>query len=291
MYVVAGVTGNTGSVAAHALLDAGERVRVIVREASKAKPFVDRGAEVAVTDLNDENGLTHALHGAKGAYLLSPPDLTATDFLADRRRLVTTFASAVEASGLPHVVFLSSIGAQHAEGTGIIQSVHAGEAALASTKAATTFIRAAAFAENWASVLPVAKGDGVLPSFAPKALVTPTVAAKDIGVVVARVLLEGPRPGKKLRVIELGGPADVSPEDVASALSRVLGRQVVVAEAPLQALVPTYTSFGISENIATLFRQMNEGVINGTVAWEKNGTEALRGTTTVEQALGALLQS
>lgn len=47
MYVVTGVTGNTGSVVAKALLDAGKQVRVVVRDAAKGKPFADRGAEVS----------------------------------------------------------------------------------------------------------------------------------------------------------------------------------------------------------------------------------------------------
>ena len=50
-YVIAGVSGNTGSVAAAALLDAGAKVRVVVRDAAKGAPWKARGAEVAVADL------------------------------------------------------------------------------------------------------------------------------------------------------------------------------------------------------------------------------------------------
>ena len=42
-----------------------------------------------------------------------------------------------------------------------------------------------------------------------------------------------------------------------------LGHEVVVEEAPLAAVVPALTSFGISENIAGLFRDMYEGILNG----------------------------
>jgi uncharacterized protein YbjT (DUF2867 family) len=107
----------------------------------------------------------------------------------------------------------------------------------------------------------------------------------DIGKAVARALLEGPR---GTRVIELSGPAEVSPNDVAAALTRILGRAVKTVEAPLEAVVPTFTSFGISPNVAELFRQMYQGLADGKVAWEGAGAEAARGTTTIEQTLRAL---
>ncbi|HWL85044.1 MAG TPA: NmrA family NAD(P)-binding protein, partial [Polyangiaceae bacterium] len=71
MFVIAGVTGNTGSVVAETLLARGEMVRVIVREAAKGASFAARGAEVAVASLDDSAALSKALAGAKGAYLLS----------------------------------------------------------------------------------------------------------------------------------------------------------------------------------------------------------------------------
>jgi len=48
MFVIAGVTGNTGGVVAKTLLDEGQKVRVIVRSADKAAAYKARGAEVFV---------------------------------------------------------------------------------------------------------------------------------------------------------------------------------------------------------------------------------------------------
>ena len=61
MFVVAGVTGNTGKVVAETLLVQGLPVRVIVRDAAKGEAWKKKGAEVAVADLHDAKALTAAL--------------------------------------------------------------------------------------------------------------------------------------------------------------------------------------------------------------------------------------
>lgn len=287
MFVIAGVTGNTGSIVAGALLDQGKKVRVIVRDAQKGEPWKARGAEVAVLGLDDEAALAEALEGATGAYLLTPPDLGATDLLAKKRKLVDGFARAIDQSGVRHVVFLSSVGAQHDAGTGPVQIVAYGERQLAKTKARTTFIRAAYFLENWGSVLGAAAG-GKLPTFLPPDLAIPMVATKDIGLVAARALVEGPSSGSGPDIIELAGPAEYSSRDVAKALGRILGKPVEVEAAPLEAVVPVFTSFGIGAEAAGLFREMYEGIANGKVAYEGKGARLVRGGVDLEAALRGL---
>ncbi len=287
MFVLTGATGNTGSVAARALLDAGKQVRVVVRDAEKAKALAARGADVVEADLNDEAALVRAFDGAEGVYLLSPPDVTLPDFFAERKQLVDRLARTVKGAAVKHVVFLSSVGAQHATGTGMIKSTYAGEQALRATGLPVTFVRAGYFMENWASVLSPASAEGVLPSFIAASRSIPMVAVRDIGKAVAAALLEGPR---GTRIIELAGPAEVSPADVARSLSQILGRTVRVAEAPLEAAVPTLESFGFSSSVAEGFRELFEGVANGKVSWEGNKTEAQRGPTSLEAALRALIE-
>jgi uncharacterized protein YbjT (DUF2867 family) len=148
-----------------------------------------------------------------------------------------------------------------------------------------TFVRAAYFMENWASGLSVAKQGGVLPSFVPAKLRFPMVATQDIAEVAAQALLEGPR---GTRIIELAGPSEVSADDVASAVAAIFGRAVKVAEVPFDAVVPTLTGVGFSAEFAAIFREMHAGIASGLVAWEGQG-EALRGQTTLEQALRPLV--
>jgi len=284
MFVIAGVTGNTGSVVAESLLAKGEKVRVIVRDAAKGEAWKQKGAEVAVASVEDAASLGRALKGAKGVYALIPPDLANADPLGRGRRIAEAWRDALEGSGAEHVVFLSSIGAQHAEGTGPIRMVHAAEKTLRAQPVPVTFVRAAYFVENWGSVLPAAKQDGVLPTFERPDVTFSQVTTRDIGVTAARALLDPPR---EHRVIELAGPQDLSANDVAAIVGKLLGREVRAIHVSGDAIVQTLTSFGISDATAKLFREMAEGIDRGHVAWETK--QPVRGTTAAESVLRKLL--
>ncbi len=284
MFVITGATGRTGSVAAETLLAAGKKVRVLVRDAAKAERLKARGAEVFVADLGDAAALARAVRGAEGVFLISPPDLTAKDFIGERKQLTQRQVDVLAAEKVPHVVLLSSTGAQHASGTGLILCTYNAEQQLRTSGLASTFVRAGYFVENWGAVVQPVKSDGVLPSFVAADQRMPQVSTLDIGKAVAQALLDGPR---GVRVIELSGPSDASPNEVAAAFSRILGKKVTVAEAPLAAAVPTFTSFGMSPNIAELFREMYEGMAQGRIQAEPG--EHVRGTTPLETTLRALL--
>ncbi len=285
MYAIAGVTGHTGSVVADTLLAQGKPVRVVVRDAAKGEPWKAKGAEVAIADLADRVALTKALTGVAGAYLLLPPDVTTKTPLEDNAARTALFVAAIKDARVPHVVFLSSIGAQHATGTGPIRALHRAEKELAATGAALTFVRAAYFQENWAAALGMLP-QGVLPTFIPAAFAYPQVATKDIGRTAAAALVEG---GNGTQIVELSGPRDLDANDVAAAASKLTGKPVAANEAPTSAVVPTFTSFGLSAEVADLFREMYEGIASGRVAWEGGRARAVRGSVTIDETLKQLL--
>lgn len=286
MFVIAGVTGNTGSVVANTLLARGQKVRVLVRDAAKAEPFRQKGAEVAIGSIDDAASLKSALRGAKGAYLLLPPDLTHPDPLARAQKFIDAWTTALPGSGVEHVALLSSIGAQHADGNGPIKMLHRAEQALSKLSIPATFVRAGYFVENWASVLGAAAKDGVLPTFERPEVAFPMIATRDIGETAAHALLE---PSKELRVINLAGPKDLSPNDVASIVGTLLGREVKALHVAGDAIVGTLQGFGFSLATAQSFREMAEGIDRGHVAWEPGRGTLVRGKTSVESVLGPLL--
>ncbi len=288
MFVILGATGNTGRVAAETLLAAGQKVRVVVRSAEAAAAWKEKGAEAAIASIEDAGALEAAFRGATGVYFLVPPDARSEDFVGRARRYAESAARALAAAGVPHVVLLSSIGAQQEAGTGPIASVRVAEQVLSEVPGvARTFLRPSYFLDNWASVLPVAKAQGVLPTFLPAGLKIPQISTADIGRAAARALLDPPARGET-RVVHLAGAVDADANDIAKAVSEVIGKPVAAVEQPLDAVVPTFTSFGLSAHLAGLYREMYEGIANGTVAYPA-GTQPVRGQEGPREAIAALL--
>lgn len=285
MFAIAGVSGHTGAVVADTLLSKGQKVRVIVRSAEKGAAWQKKGAEVAVADLGDVAALTKALTGATGAYLLSPPNFAAADFIADRTALIGNMAKAITASGLKSLVFLSSVAAQHPAGTGPIVTAHRAEQAFGKLAPSVTFIRASYFLENYGSVIPVAKSQGVLPNFGPVDVKFPQVCTKDIGEAVVQALL---KPADGMRVVELAGKEDWSVQDVAAALSSLLGKPVQAVAAPVEAAKAGLMQNGVPESMATLYAEMYAGMGKGLIMFEKPGSLS-RGATALVDALRPLV--
>jgi uncharacterized protein YbjT (DUF2867 family) len=283
-FVVAGVSGNTGKVVAETLLAQKKGVKVVVRDAAKGAPWQAKGAEVAVADLGDANALAQAMKGAEGAYVLIPPTFTAPSFRAYQDKLSTAIAEAARASRVPHVVFLSSIGADVPAGTGPIAGLYVAEQKFRREEAtAWTFLRAGYFMENLGTSL-ATLAQGFIPSFLPASLGIDMIATVDIGRQAASLLVEG---GKGARVVQLGGPA-VTMSDVAATLGRITGQAVRVQEAPLDAVVPTFTGFGMPKDLAELYREMLEGFVAGRVVAEA-GQKHVPGTTSIETFLRGVL--
>jgi uncharacterized protein YbjT (DUF2867 family) len=287
MFTILGASGNTGSVVASTLLDRGEKVRLLVRDPAKVAALTSRGAEVVKGDVLDQAAIESALDGARGAYLLLPPDNASPDLLARNRKLADLYAAAVISRRTPHVALLSSVAAHEPAGTGPIVSVHAAEQALLrATGTKLTFVRAAYFIENILGFAHPMKADGVLPVFGGGADHRfPMVATADIGRVAAEALLAPPA---KNDVIELAGPAEQSFDDAARIASGVLGRDVKTVALPIEGMVPALQGLGFSANVAGLYREMTEALGKGLVKWDGTG-RAVRGTVTLEQVLRVAL--
>ena len=287
MFVVAGATGKTGSVVAATLLERKQSVRVIVTSPEKGAAWKAKGADVAVASLEDPQALTTALEGATGGYFLVPPHYQAVQYLSDRQRLVDSLAAAIESSGLRHLVLLSSIGAHVPTETGPIRALHYAEGRLGAVARSMTIVRAPYFMENWMSVLSAARTQGILPSFLSARRKISMIAACDIGHIAAECVLDQ---SKGRRVLELSGPHEYSPDDVAAAMGEHFHRHVAVQHLPLDAVVPTLTSMGWSEDAARLFEEMYAGFEHNRISYEGNGACRPRGLVTLSEAVSSWIR-
>jgi len=283
MFVIAGVSGQTGAATANALLERGAPVTVVVRDAAKGEPWRARGAKVAVADLTDAKALAAALRGAAGAYLLGPPDWISSDPLGEAHRFAATLAQAVRESDVAHVVVLSSIGAQLPAGTGAIGRNRALETEFANVDRPITFVRAAAFIQNQGTVVELARTQGILPSFLqPLDQALEMVDVADVGRAAADALIAGPRGAR--RIIELAGPQKYSPNDVAVILARLYGRDVIAVAPPREQWAGILAQTGASPQVADIYMEMFEGINSGHVRYEHPET-VVRGGSTLDVAL------
>jgi uncharacterized protein YbjT (DUF2867 family) len=284
VFVVLGASGHTGKVVAETLLSQKKNVRVVVRDAAKGQALKEAGADVSIADVEDGAALERAFSGAEGAYVLLPPNFSSTQVRVDNDRRASIIAAAIEAAGIPHVVMLSSIGAQQPHGTGPVLGLRDAESTFTRGRAAATFVRAAYFMENWSGALG-AVAQGVLPTFLLADKSIPLVATRDIGTAAARLLAEG---GRGTRVIELAGPREYSPRDVAAALARVVGKPIAVQQAPEESMAPALTGAGMNAEWARLFQELTHGLNAGIVVWE-GGHPLWRGETDVQTVLSTLI--
>jgi uncharacterized protein YbjT (DUF2867 family) len=284
MYVIAGVTGHVGSVVAGELIARGKQVKVIARDANKARAWSVRGAEVAVGSLEDEAFLTAALRGATGFFALLPPNLAEPDYYGWQRRTGETVARAVKASGVPHVVMLSSVGADLASGNGPIRGLHHLENALRATGARVAAIRAGYFMENVGNSLGAARQAGIFPNFmASSDYPLPMIATKDIGRLAAESLLA---PAAKNEVIDLAGSA-YSIRQVAEKLGAALGKQLNVVDIPQAGWIPAMVKAGLPQHLAEVYADMYAGFNSGII--QPKGDRAIKGATTLDEVIPSLI--
>jgi uncharacterized protein YbjT (DUF2867 family) len=280
MFVVAGVTGNVGSVVAQELLSKGEKVKVIVRDAAKGAEWSKKGAEVAIGTLEDAAFLTGALKGAEGFFTLLPPNYKVSGFYAFQRKTADSIASAVKANSVPHVVILSSIGADLEAGTGPIRGLHYLEKVLNATGTKLTAVRAGYFQENVGNSLAPAKSAGIFPNMTPSAdYPMPMIATRDIGLLAAHELLF---PSAKSDIIDLQGPA-YSIRQVAEKLGAAIGKKLQVVDVPPAAQAGAMVQAGFSQELAEIFAEMNAGFSSGKV--RPVGDRLKLGRTTLDSVI------
>lgn len=263
MYVILGATGNTGAVAAEALLAKGEKVRAVGRDAAKITQRLGAKVEAFVADVNDAATLTKAFTGATAAYVMIPPQITAPDFLEAGEKISDAITEAVKASGISHVVLLSSIGAQHEAKTGPIVGLHRFEKKLAAVPGLNAlFLRPTFFMENFLMTIGLIHSMGFIGNGIKDDLKMPMIAAKDIGRKAADHLLA--RDFSGVQVEELLGPREYTMEEAARILGAEIGKpKLSYQRFPGFLVEQALKQMGIPAKTAALMSEMNEAFNDG----------------------------
>lgn len=265
MITIMGATGNTGRIAAETLLQAGKKVRVLGRSLDRLKPLADKGADAMAGSISDSAFLAKAFRESTAVYTLIPPDYAAPDYRAYQTRAGEAIASAVRESGVRHVVLLSSIGAQHASGTGPIAGLHEQEKRLSSIPGLNAlFLRAGYFFENHFASLGLIKHQGINGSAIRGDVPIAMIASRDVGAAAANALLKLDFKGPTVR--EALGAADLTMDEVTHIIGETLQHPGLrYVEFPYEAALEGMLGMGLSKSIASLYVEMSRGVNEGLV--------------------------
>ena len=223
MILVAGGSGRLGTLIVRRLEARGLRVRVLTRDRRRAAHLEGRQVETVEGDVRDRGSLNtpmagvstvvSAIHGFGDRGNVSPASVDR----AGNRNLIDAAMAANAA-----VVLISIVGVSAEHPLELFRMKHAAEEHLRASSAPWTIVRATAFAEFWLELLdqtagalgrPVIFGRGANPiNF---------VSVSDVAALVERTVVD---PSARGATFEIGGPQNVSFNELAARLQHASGR-------------------------------------------------------------------
>jgi NAD(P)H dehydrogenase (quinone) len=282
MYVVTGITGQVGGVVADTLLAARLPVRAVVRSSEKGAPWAAKGCEIAIAEIMDTDALAKAFNGAKGVFLMSPPNYDPEPGFPQTVKSIATVTTAINVARPEKVVFLSTVGAHVAEPM-LLNNSKMMEEALRSAPVSIGFLRAGWFMENAKWDVEAAR-TGIIPSFLqPLEHPIPMVATADIGRTAAAMLGES---WTGIRIVELEGPRRYSADDIGKAFSLAIGIPVRTHPVPRDEWEPLFRSQGMKNPVPRI--RMIDGFNEGWVDFEGGTAEHRKGSTDLQTVISEL---
>lgn len=240
--VVTTPTGNVGSRVVRLLVQAGARPVVFIRSAATLPRDLVRYVDIVEGDQGDRDAVVKATIDADALFWVDPPT-DDDDPIAGYARMGASAANAVTTNRIPRVVFQSSVGAEQRAGLGEIDGLGQTEEALNATGASVLHLRCGYFFSNLLTDIESVR-EGVLRTTLPLDLTFSWVDPRDIGDVVAARLLNAEWSGIHTQAVH--GPQDLSFEQVAEVLTRVLQHPVRAEKVSDDQVRAELASFGMS---------------------------------------------
>jgi uncharacterized protein YbjT (DUF2867 family) len=221
--LVAGGTGRLGTLLVARLVERGLHVRILTRDSTRAGRLAGDLVTVVRGDVRDRQTLgpatagvdivVSAVHGFAGPRPNSPATVD--------RDGNANLIDAAQAAGA-ELVLISTVGAAADSPMELFRMKHAAEQRAISCGIPTTIVRATAFVELWIELLdqtaarsgrPLVFGRGENPiNF---------VSAADVAALAERAVVD---PATRGKILEIGGPDDLTFNDLAQAVQAAAGR-------------------------------------------------------------------
>jgi len=285
MFAITGITGQVGGEVARNLLAKEKHIRAIVRNADKAKHWARQDSHIFIADMNDAAALTKAFTGTEGVFIMLPPTFDPSDGFIEARQTIKAISEAIAKAKPPKVVCLSTIGADSTN-PNLLNQLGMLEHALSVLDIPIAFLRAAWFMENSKWDIASALEQGVIYSFLqPLDKSFPMISTADVGLTAAELLQED---WQGIRIINLETEVRISPNDIAAAFTKTLGKTVNVESVPQDTWFDLFTSQGMKNPLPRI--QMLNGFNQGWIEFSSAGTESRKGKVKMETVLEKLSQ-
>ena len=251
MIAIIGATGALGGEVARRLIAGGHRVAAVTRSPARAAALASLGADVRFGDLTDRGSLGSALRDAEVVF-------SAAHSLLGRGRYVSqsvdgaghrALIDAAVAQRVSHFVYTSVLGALPDHPVPFWRTKFAIEEYLRASGLSHTILRPAAFMETHAHELlgkAVLNGGTAVILGAGERPVN-FVAVRDVATFAVSALTN---PAARQATIEIGGPENLSRNQVAALYARLLGQSLRVRHVPL----------GMVRVLSTLLRPLHPGI-------------------------------
>jgi len=272
--LIAGGTSRLGTSAVPRLLEHGLRLRVLTRNPERARQRWGDDVEIVQGDVRDPATIVRAaqgvetvisaIHGFVGEGKVSPRTI---DWEGNMNLI-----RAAEDAGVAHFVLVSVLGASADHPMELFRMKCRAETALQGSSLAWTIIRPSAYMELWASIIgePLLKtgktrvfgrGDN------PINFVSIADVARFVELAVTNETMRG-------EIVEVGGPENLTMNEVAAAFERESGKAAQVSHIPLPMMrVAARLMVPINAQVA---RQIGSGVVMETTDMTFDNSETAR---------------
>jgi uncharacterized protein YbjT (DUF2867 family) len=261
-YIITGSLGNISKPLTQILVKGGHEVTVVSSKDSRKAEIEALGAKAAIGAIEDVHFLTQTFKGADAAYVMIPPTFAAADwkkYIGDTGKI---YADAIAASGIKHVVVLSSIGAHMAEGCGPVSGIYRAEKALNTlTDVNIVYLRPGNFYTNLYSNIGLIKGAGIIGGNYGADTSIVFVHPSDIAEAAAEELTSLAFKGHTIRYV-------VSDERSTNDVAKVLGAAIGKPELPWidfkdEDSLGGMIGAGLPEEVAKNYVEMGKAVREG----------------------------
>jgi uncharacterized protein YbjT (DUF2867 family) len=264
--LVTGATSNYGGAMIQNLIATKADIRALVHHESKAQGLRDAGVEVVVGDYLRPETLDAAFEGVDKVFLHTP-------LSPDAAKMASNCIAAARRAGKSHIVRLAEKTPEpvSAVRTGVLHAQVNAE--LEASGLPYTSLRPTFYMQNTMSAAQSVASAGMI--YMPfKDAKVGMIDMRDVAETAAKILTTE---GHEGQTYVMTGPASISLHDVASGLSKALGKEVKYVNVPMEAALESMIGMGMPQWLAEDFCEYFANHSTGVSDFTTNDVEKLTG--------------